>query len=229
MRGLAGGINGGGTFGANNLSRIAVEATCYRETALAFEDFRPIISLLLTNGPQAIEPTALMAFHATAWLLAFATLVGPSLCCCTTSPVASIVSRMFGGGTVACPSTGCCHHHPERPDNHTHGSHGDHHRHEHSDAHSTTLTKQNGPAQEQNPPPRECPCRQHRSEIIALPVTVDIVAGVSLGQFDRVWVSAALPLAMSPSYSAHSTALHGPETACPSGREILRAHCVLRI
>jgi hypothetical protein len=170
-----------------------------------------------------------MAFHATTWFLAFATLVGPSLCCCTTSSFASSVSRMFGGDTIACPSTGCCHQKPVRPSNHAHCSHHGRHHHEQSEAHGTAHSTHNAPAQEPKSPRRECPCRQDRSEIVALPVTADTVVGCSHSQFDSTWVTVALPLSVRPHNPSHSTASHGPETACASGREILRAHCVLRI
>ncbi len=170
-----------------------------------------------------------MTSHATAWVLAFATLVGPSLCCCTTTAFATSISRILGGEVVACPSAGCCHHQPPRRDKDADCSHGGHLRHEQNDAHSTPLTKQTDPAREQHPPRRNCPCRQHRGEIVALPVTVDVAGGVSHGLSDWAWATVALPLAFRRADPSHFMALHGPETACASGREILRAHCILRI
>lgn len=169
-----------------------------------------------------------MAFQATAWILAFATLVGPSLCCCTTASFASSISRLLGGDAVVCVSSQCCHVQAEHR-GHAEASHRGHHHHDHGDADAASIAKRTDRSQDQSPPRRECPCKQHRTEVVALPAGLETAAGASAGHFDLIWVTIALPVAAAPSQSAHPALPSFADGTCRTGREILRAHCILRI
>lgn len=171
-----------------------------------------------------------MVFQATTWFVAFATLVGPALCCCTATKLASNVSTLFGGGEVQCPSTGCCHHRAASRSSSSHGSACGHHQHEPKSLAAAELAKRKVPVKPGNPPPRECPCKQHRADVAALPATADAVAACSLGQF--AWVGTTADLGVVSESSLNGAGVAGncrPESACLSGREILRAHSILRI
>lgn len=170
-----------------------------------------------------------MVFQATAWFLAFATLVGPSLCCCTTSKLASDISTFFGGEAVRCRSAQCCHPQAVRRETHSHGSSCGHHHHHAEEPDRADLATQEAPLKQDGTPPRECPCKQHRADVAALPAPADTAAASSPGHFDWVWITADSISVTASSSAAGVTRNCWPETAYQSGRDILRAHCILRI
>lgn len=176
----------------------------------------------LNNG------TVVMAFHATAWILAFSTLFGPSLCCCTTTAVESGISSWFGCGPVTCQTAQCCH--PNSAHRGGHASEHARHHHVHGASKGVALAQQTSSENRRQPVPPECPCRQDRSEVFALPAVADAAASVGPVPLDWIWVTVA-PASSGANTTAFArpTLSHGPDTACQSGREILRAHCVLRI
>lgn len=171
-----------------------------------------------------------MVFHATAWVLAFSTLIGPSLCCCTTASVVSSISSLMGGSPVTCQPTQCCHADSTSLAKHRHESRHARHDHKHGESHDATLSQPTPSKHGQKTAPRECPCRKDRGEAIALPVVAEAAASVGQAPLDWVWAAVVFaPFGANSTGFTHTTSSHGPDTACLSGREILRAHCVLRI
>lgn len=165
----------------------------------------------------------------TAWFLVFTTLAGPFICCCTTAKAMSWVSACLGCGPVACDQ--CCR---EAADAHGHShaaKHG-HHNHSHEHTNAGHLAGTESLNNQHSNPPRPCPCQRDRDQLAGMPATDGLDAKAITAPLDFVWMTVALcAISADPAAvkSGEGVSFYCSDGACLSGREILRAHSVLRI
>jgi len=172
-----------------------------------------------------------MARKVTAWFLVITTLTGPFTCCCTTAQAMSSVLACLGYDPVNVASTDCCHE-PATPHEHSHGvahhDHGDGHKHSDVD-HSASNATHSDRHQES---PHQCPCQKDRCDSVGLPTSNSPESKLVSTALDLVWMTLTLgdTTVTANAVDARFVAdFCRPDGTCLSGREILRAHSVLRI
>lgn len=172
-----------------------------------------------------------MAHRATAWSLVFTTLVGPFVCCCTTTKMASWVSVCLGMNPITCQSTDCCDETPAAPA-HSHVAKHDHHSHSHTHPDAGNIAKLPPHNEQPSQPGKPCPCRQGRDDVASAPVSAGLDAKTLTTPLDFVWLTVAFddtsagPVSIDPGKIA---SLSCPAGVCSTGTDILRAYNVLRI